>query len=124
MLRITISQIVAPKISVFDADSPHLNDGSGKAFVGCLSVTEATGLVSWFDPTNPVDPWTICEALVAAGFATKKTYGPGFYGHVDYFVTDAYRAELAQQEAEAEYYGQLAAAEIAAETAIPQHLVW
>jgi hypothetical protein len=121
-VRITIANIVDHKISVFDASMPM--DGSGRSFQGVFDYNEDSGHIGWFNPDNPLDPWSICEALVAAGFARKQSYGPGFYGHVDYYVTPAFRAELAQQEAEAQEHYRQQEAEIAAEMNIPQHLVW
>ena len=124
MLRIDVTQIVAYQLSVFDADSPHLHDGTGKAYLGGFRFSEATGHIGWFDPENTIDPWSICEALVRQGWAERQFRGPSTYGHVDYYVTVSFLQKQEQDEAEAEYYARQAAAEIAAETNIPQHLVW
>jgi len=121
-MKVTVSNIVGTTISVFDASIPY--DGLGTAFLGVFDFDRSSGLISWFDHDNRVDPWTLCEALVASGYASKHPGGPGTYGHVDYRVTSRFRDALAFQAEEAEEHARQQAAEIFAETNIPQHLVW
>jgi len=121
-MQVTISAFENDHVSIFDASIPY--DGLGTGWLGTIHYSRASGLIDWFRHDNRFDPWKLCQSLVESGYATKHPGGPGIYGHVDYRVTARFRDALAFQAEEAEEHGRQAAAEIAAETNIPQHLVW
>lgn len=121
-MKVTVSNIVDHTVSVFDAAIPY--DGRGTAFLGVFDWNEDSGLISWFRHGNPLDPWRLCETLVENGYASKHPGGPGTYGHVDYRVTPLFRDTLAFEAEETAEHLRQQEAEIAAETNIPQHLVW